>query len=486
MPSIANLAVIPLVGAVDTFWIGRMGDALALAGQGAANQCFFSIYFLIAFIPTITAPLVAKAAGSGDTNAACERVCEALFLANVLGAVGTLILVLRPSFVLNLVLPAGAPAAAYATKYLRLRSLSLIPALVSAVGFAAFRGMLDTVTPLKVSVASNALNLALDPVLIFLARMGVAGAALATAASETLAGLIYVALLLRRKLLTLGRLLKPPKLAALLPLIKGGSAMLLRQAALNVAFVSATRMTQAMDTTGVAAAVYSITNTLYSLGLVVMLAIQATGATLVPSALAKGGTEGADDARRVADRLIGWSTCIAAVMALGQVLTIPYLVPLFSTLPEVRSAVARPAMVSALVQLSNGPLFAGEGILMGVGGFGFLAALTSLGVAVMVAGLTVSSRLGLGVSSVWFSLLAFHAVQLCGVMFHHLHLGPLARWKVEDGGRESIEGVPQAAAGDTAPLTGSVECVELPVVGEVCINAEVEATVEVADEEKTA
>ena len=104
----------------------------------------------------------------------------------------------------------------------------------------------------------------------------------------------------------------------------------------------------------------------------------------------------------------------------------------------------------------------------------------------MVAGLTVSSRLGLGVSSVWFSLLAFHAVQLCGVMFHHLHLGPLARWKVEDGGRESIEGVPQAAAGDTAPLTGSVECVELPVVGEVCINAEVEATVEVADEEKTA
>ena len=97
-------------------------------------------------------------------------------------------------------------AAAYATKYLRLRSLSLIPALVSAVAFAAFRGMLDTVTPLKVSVASNALNLALDPVLIFLARMGVAGAALATAASETLAGLIYVALLLRRKLLTLDAL----------------------------------------------------------------------------------------------------------------------------------------------------------------------------------------------------------------------------------------------------------------------------------------
>eukprot|EP00962_Isochrysis_galbana_P028606 scaffold9061_cov124-Isochrysis_galbana.AAC.1 len=36
-----------------------------------------------------------------------------------------------------------------------------------------------------------------------------------------------------------------------------------------------------MDPTGVSAAAYAITNQMYSLGLVVMLAIQATGATLV-------------------------------------------------------------------------------------------------------------------------------------------------------------------------------------------------------------
>ena len=141
-PSIANLAVVPIVGAVDTFWIGRMGSALALAGQGAANQVFFSAYFLIAFIPTITAPLVARAAGSGDIDGACTRVCEALFLANVLGLIGTLVLVLRPSWALGLVLPAGAPAAEAATRYLRLRSISLVPALVSSIGFAAFRGLL--------------------------------------------------------------------------------------------------------------------------------------------------------------------------------------------------------------------------------------------------------------------------------------------------------------------------------------------------------
>jgi len=241
------------------------------------------------------------------------------------------------------------------------------------------------------------------------------------------------------------------ELASLLPLIVGGSAMLLRQCALNVAFITATRMTQAMDTTGVSAAAYAITNQVYSLGLVIMLAIQATGATLVPAALAARGEEGGtEEARRVADRLIGWSTLIAAGLAAAQAIAMPFLTPIFTPLEEVRRAVARPAMVSALVQLTNGALFAGEGIMMGVGAFGFLALLTSLGVSVMVGCLALANHLQLGVASVWASLLAFHVVQLTGTMFHHLRLGPLAR------------------QGET-PAAPAVECVELPVVGEVCI-----------------
>lgn len=473
LPSIANLAVIPIVGAVDTFWIGRMGNALALAGQGAANQCFFSAFFLIAFIPTITAPLVARAAGSGDIDSACTRVCEALFLANALGLLGTLLLVFCPHAALSLVLPAGAPAAEYAVSYLRLRSVSLIPALVSAIGFAAFRGMLDTVTPLKVSLASNALNLVLDPLLIFGARLGVAGAAIATAASEVGAGALYGVLLLRRRLLRLGSLLRPPKISALLPLLRGGTALLLRQLALNVAFVAATRMTQAMDATGVSAAAYSITNQIYSLGVVVMLAMQGTGATLVPAALARKSEDGGGvaEARRVADRLIGWSTAIAASMALVQAVAAPWLAPLFSTLPEVRAAVRGPALASALVQLTNGPLFAGEGIMMGVGAFGPLALLTAVGVGVMVGGLTLSARLGLGVSSVWFSLLGFHLVQLFGTMFFHLRLGPLA-----DGASPPSVEVVEVARGD------GVDCVEVPGVGEVCVTGDAEGEADASAE----
>ena len=60
--------VIPLVGAVDTYWVGQMGDALSLAGLSAANQVFNSAFWIVSFLPSVLTPLIAKAAASGDTG----------------------------------------------------------------------------------------------------------------------------------------------------------------------------------------------------------------------------------------------------------------------------------------------------------------------------------------------------------------------------------------------------------------------------------
>ena len=147
-------------GAVDTFWVGRMGNALALAGQGAANQVFNAFFFVVGFVPKVTVPLVAKAFAAGDAKGAADRTCDSLFVACVVGALGTALLVGAPQLVLRTVIPPDALAAPLATRYLRLRALSIVPAAFSAVAFAAFRGTLDATTPLRVSVASNLVCLA--------------------------------------------------------------------------------------------------------------------------------------------------------------------------------------------------------------------------------------------------------------------------------------------------------------------------------------
>lgn len=52
LPCIANFAINPLVGAVDLFWVNRMGNALAVAGQAAANQVFSSAFWIVSVLPS--------------------------------------------------------------------------------------------------------------------------------------------------------------------------------------------------------------------------------------------------------------------------------------------------------------------------------------------------------------------------------------------------------------------------------------------------
>lgn len=54
LPVIGNNAISPLIGAVDLFWVNRMGNALAVAGQAAANQVFNSVFWFTSFLPSGT------------------------------------------------------------------------------------------------------------------------------------------------------------------------------------------------------------------------------------------------------------------------------------------------------------------------------------------------------------------------------------------------------------------------------------------------
>lgn len=167
LPAMLNLAIFPLAGAVDLYWVGRMGDAQVLAGMGAANQVFSTLFWSIAFLPSVTTPRVADAIGRGDRELAARRVCEAVALAVALGAFGFCLVQFFPANLLRVVAPPSSSIFSAAEPYLRYRGLSFVPALVSAVAFSAFRAEMDAVTPLLVTLLSNAINCVLDPILIF-------------------------------------------------------------------------------------------------------------------------------------------------------------------------------------------------------------------------------------------------------------------------------------------------------------------------------
>ena len=385
LPVIGNYAIGPLIGAVDLFWVNRMGNALAVAGQAAANQVFSSAFWFVSFLPSVTATLVSKAYAQGDQKQTQDAICQALFVGFFIALVGTPAMLLNPDKALSSVLPAGAPALEYAKPYLLIRSFAFLPSLVSLVGFSAFRGILDTQTPVKISAAANVFNCILDPILIFGLAMGVPGAAAATLAAEVISAVTYMVLLKRRDLIKWAKIIQPPSWNSLEPLLKGGAALQLRNLSLNLTFLAVARVTQSIDTSGVAAAAHAMAIQTFQIGGIVLLALSTVAQTVVPTAMVAGpkrkgnkwgkrtgnstkNVGGLDYARATVNRLMSWGFVLGCGLGAIQLLLLPA-IRRATPIQEVRDAATMPAIIASVLQIINGLVFIGEGVMIGTGSF---------------------------------------------------------------------------------------------------------------------
>ncbi|XP_054812251.1 protein DETOXIFICATION 43-like [Prosopis cineraria] len=92
----------------------------------------------------------------------------------------------------------GSDMLILAEKYLKLRALGAPAVLLALAMQAIFRGFKDTKTPLYVIVLGYALNVALDPVLIFYCKLGLNGAAVAHVISQYLMALALLLILMKK------------------------------------------------------------------------------------------------------------------------------------------------------------------------------------------------------------------------------------------------------------------------------------------------
>jgi MATE family multidrug resistance protein len=436
LPVIGNFAIGPLIGAVDLFWVNRMGDALAVAGQSAANQVFSSAFWFVSFLPSVTATLVAKQHAKGDKEATQDAICQALFVGFFIAMIGTPAMFFFSEGALSSVLQKGAPAMKYAKPYLLIRAFAFLPSLISLVGFSAFRGILDTKTPVKISAFANIFNAVLDPILIFSLAMGVPGAALATLAAEVISAVVYLVLLRKRQLISWVKLFRPPSWASLQPLLQGGLALQLRNLSLNLTFLAVARVTQSIDQSGVAAAAHAMAIQTFQIGGIVLLAVSTVAQIMVPNAMVERYDEaskktigGLRSAKATSNRLMSWGFVLGCALGSLQLLLLPVM---FKTTPlqEVRDAAKLPAIIASILQIINGLVFIGEGIMIGTGSFLQLSISTVIATAGCLWALWFfPPRVGL--TGVWLGFGVFNMLRLVGVYIHQRINGPLSWRKIE-------------------------------------------------------
>ena len=209
LPILAGNIAQSLNGSVNAIWVGRfLGEAALTATANANNIMFFLIgsVFGIGMAATI---LIGQAMGARDVVQA-RRVMgtSATFFIGI-----SVLIAIAGWFMAHPLLRAmGTPAASLplAEAYLRIIFLATPTLYAFAFLSAALRGAGDSRTPFRFLLLSVALDIALNPLLIFgvgpFPRLGIAGAAWATLLAQSLSLLGLLAYMRQRgHVLWLGR-----------------------------------------------------------------------------------------------------------------------------------------------------------------------------------------------------------------------------------------------------------------------------------------
>jgi MATE family multidrug resistance protein len=349
---------------------------------------------------------VGKAVGNDDREEAGRVVMRALTLAVGTGVVALIALqaLARP---LLLLMGAGDELMAPALAYLRIRALAGPAVLLITASHGAFRGYQDTRTPMVVTLGFNVVNGGLDPLLIFVFDLGLAGAAAATAVGQWVGALTFVYLLLQARREELGIEVRWPELRTLVPFLKVGRDLFLRTASLVGTMTLATAMAARVGVTAVAA--HQVAAQLWTFLALLVDALAVAAQALVSKHL---GADDPETARAVANRLLQWGLAVGVVLGLGFWSLRPVLPGFFTDDPETIAALLDVYLFVVVLQPLNGLVFVGDGIYMGAEAFPYLAKAmigTALAAAVV---LLLVNPMGWGLTGVWWGIATLMAGRL--------------------------------------------------------------------------
>ncbi len=182
----------------DMFWLGRVGpDAVAASGT-AGMFMWLSMAFLL--IGRMGAEIgVSQSLGRGERGVALQFAQNALLLAGMLGITygGALFLFRGP--LVGFFNIQEANVAADTRGYLAIVAAAMPLNFLTAACIGAFNASGNSRTPFFANAAGLVANMALDPLLILAFDMGVAGAAIATVASQAVAFALMLRSMLRHK-----------------------------------------------------------------------------------------------------------------------------------------------------------------------------------------------------------------------------------------------------------------------------------------------
>jgi putative MATE family efflux protein len=361
LPAVASMLLMTIFSTADAYWVGRH---IGPDGLAAVSTSLFWIWLLIACAELVSVGLTSVASrrhGERRHIAAAEAVGNGVVLALVLGSAAALLGHLALGW-LFAVMDTPSHVTELGRVYLGTYLLGAPPYFGFFAVDAAFRASGNTRTPFLILLASVIGALILDPVLILglahAPRLGIAGAAVATVFTRSVAFIFGMALLVRRGMVRFG----PVSAATMRAIARVGLPTAATGIFFSLTYVLITRTTALFGTPALAA--LGVGHRVESWTFTVGVGFGAATAAIVGQSLGAGEVDRAARAGWIATAL---ATVVGAIGALLELTYAPDFAALFTTDPAVIAESVRYLRIAAFSTVFIGSELVLEGALGGAG-----------------------------------------------------------------------------------------------------------------------
>lgn len=388
LPMLAALAADPIASLMDTMFVGHIGRA-HLAGVGTAVSIFNSTTKLFNVpLLAVTTSLVASAGGRvfDSKDAVSAAASSSILIALAIGLLEAVVLALAAGPIASLWgASEGSDLQQPTVEFLQLRALGAPATVLLLVLQGVFRGLQDTRTPFFATVVASTINIALDPLLIFTAGLGVRGAALATIIAQVIPCVWLVVALARRYPLKLRGSETLWHLWALLP---PTGYLIARTCAVTLTYALATSVA---DRAGSAsAATHQICFQIWMSCSLLADALAVASQSIIAKSI---GSADFAYARRCVDATLRLGFCLGVLLTVMLGLLRGWLPTLFTGDEKVLGMLPSLMPFVVLTQPLNALAFVWDGVLFGAGGFKYAALSMPLNAAPAVAMMLVAQAL---------------------------------------------------------------------------------------------
>ncbi|TKY53324.1 MATE efflux family protein 1 [Spatholobus suberectus] len=454
LPTTLALAADPIASLIDTAFIGHMGP-VELAAVGVSIAIFNQIS-KITIIPlvSVTTSLVAEEdaadeeqnqqsenemlikassvnndiklevedhaeksdfeGSSSSTNVGkvakldhgksyIPSASSGIVIGGVLGVLQTLFLIFTAKPLLNYMgVDSNSPMFKPAQQYLTLRSFGAPAVIISMAIQGVFRGIKDTRTPLYATTMGDVTNIILDPLLMFILRLGVSGAALAHIISQYLISIILLWSLMKQVVLL------PPSIQDFQfgKILKNGFLLLIKVAAVTFCVTLSASLAARQGSTTMAA--FQICLQIWMATSLLADGLAVAGQAIIASAFAR------KDYKKVitsASRVLQLGLILGLVLSFLLLSLLPFGSRLFTNDNNVLQLISIGIPYVAATQPINALAFVFDGVNYGASDFTYSAYSMIMVALVSIFSLYMLSS-SLGFTGIWIALSIYMTLRI--------------------------------------------------------------------------